>query len=94
MITIKDPILEPYYIIQNQFCYILMEGISTTGKHHLSQKKSKYNKPLGYYTSFSKIIMAISKEKLIKNEKTFNTIKEYINEWEKIKNELNNIIYE
>ena len=68
MVTITDPILEPFYITHNKNGYTLIEKVTSSGRHHKSKNVKKENdKVIGYYSSLGPAFYSLSKEKLIKN---------------------------
>lgn len=88
---IRDPLLEPYYILVDSYGYVLLEV--TTPNYKRGRKpndKDKefktYEKQIGYYSNFNRCLEKISKLKL--NSKNYSSIKEYISEFNSIKDEL------
>ena len=91
--TIKDESLEPFYISKDQYCYTVFENVAPQGKRSIKSKTGKsYIKPLGHYGNFGAAIKAICKEKLNKDEKTYSSVREYLNEWETIQSEISKLI--
>ena len=88
---IKDPVLEPFYISKDQYCYTVMEVITPEEKNlgRFGNKGNKnegkdYEKPLGHYVNLAHALKKIAKSKLdVKLE--YNSIKEYIDTWNKEK---------
>jgi len=78
---IKDPVLEPFYISKDQYCYTVVEKITPDEKNLEKGKAGKdYEKPIGHYSNISDALKKISKSKLdFKSE--YTTIMEYIGEW-------------
>jgi len=66
---IKDPLFEKYIIGLETYNYIVIEPLINSYKTY------------GYYNSLSSAIKRILT--LNSNKKTYNSLKEYINEWEK-----------
>jgi hypothetical protein len=84
---IKDPVLEPFYISKDQYCYTVMEVITPEEKNlgRFGNKGNKnegkdYEKPLGHYSNLASALKKIAKSKLDKKPE-YNSIKEYINTW-------------
>lgn len=83
--TIKDPFIEPYHITMDEYGYSIQETIKPDNSTKV------YVKPVGHYTSFINCLEKLSKIKLNSN-KSYDSIKEYINDYEKIKNEIKTLI--
>lgn len=77
---ITDPILEPYHIVLDQYCFILQETITPDANYTSSGKK--YTKPVGHYTQLVSCLETVAKQKA--NSKSYSTLKEYINEYKQI----------
>ena len=92
MTTIKDPLLEPFYIGKDAHCYTTYEEITPDPKYTDNGKSGeKYTKPLGHYSDFGSALRSIMKAKLNMGEKKYNSIKEYITEWNSIQKEIKNL---
>jgi hypothetical protein len=84
--TIKDPLMEPYYIIKDSSNFTVIEKkIAEKGFRGAEASGKETEKALGYYTSFSNALNRIAKEKFYQNQGEYSTIKEYIETWDKIK---------
>ena len=83
--TITDPVLEPYYIAMDEYNYTVQEVVTPNPKY--SQTGKTYIKPVGHYSNFTSCITTIAKRKV--NTKSYTSIREYINEYKKVINELN-----
>ena len=89
MTIINDPKLEPYYIGKDSHCYTAYEKITSDPKYTDNGKAGEeYTKPLGHYSDFGSALRAIMKAKLNEGEKIYSSIEEYINEWDKIRTDL------
>ena len=89
MTIINDPKLEPYYIGKDSHCYTAYEKITPDPKYTDNGKAGEeYTKPLGHYSDFGSALRAIMKAKLNEGEKIYSSIEEYINEWDKIRTDL------
>ena len=85
---IKDPVLIPYYIAKDQYCYTVIEVITPEEKNlgRFGNKGNKnegkdYEKPLGHYSNLASALKKIAKSKLDKKLE-YNSIMEYIKNWE------------
>ena len=54
-------------------------------------KGKKYEKPIGHYSDFGAALEAIMKAQLNEKNGEYSSIQEYLNKWNKIKSNLNNI---
>ena len=91
---IKDPVLEPYHLSKDQYCYTLIETITPDeknigkfGKKDNGNQGKDYEKPIGYYTNLASALKKIATLKL-HNQQSYPTVKEYIKEWEYQKEEI------
>ena len=92
MTIINDPQLEPYYIGKDSHCYTAYEKITPDPKYTQNGSGGEdYTKPIGHFGSFGAALRAIMKAKLNEEEKQYNSIEEYINEWDNIRTDLEKI---
>ena len=92
MTIINDPQLEPYYIGKDSHCYTAYEKITPDPKYiQNGNGGEEYTKPIGHFSSFGSALRAIMKAKLNEEEKTYNSIEEYIHEWDNIRTDLEKI---
>jgi len=84
---ISDPILEPFSITLDPYCYILIEKITPDPNYTSSGKV--YTKTIGHYSKFNYCLEVIAKLKA--NTKSYNTLKGYIEEYKKIVETLKSI---
>jgi len=96
---IKDPVLEPFHLSKDQYCYTVVETITPDEKNIGKFKKKDngnqgkdYEKQLGYYTNLAGALKAIAKHKL-HNKQEYSTILEYIKEWESQKEETEKLLH-
>ena len=75
---IKDPLIEPYYIQLDDYCYAVQKGITA------GESGKEYQQTLGYYTSLSNALEAMSV--------SYDTIQEFINTYNQIMNRLSKVI--
>ena len=79
MSIIKDPLLEPFHIGKDRYCYTVFETVTPDPKYaDENSKGNTYEKSLGHHSHFGNALKAIAREKLHKNEQDYNSIKEYI----------------
>jgi hypothetical protein len=92
MVTIKDEILDPYFIQLDEYQYILKVIKKKNKDHHFSKegKKNTYEIKLGYYADLKAALKAAARRKITDSKSTVS-IKEYITQYENIIKSLNSI---
>jgi len=93
MAKITDPLLEPYFIGKDTYCYTVYESVApkkTRAGTVLKEGESGevYEKPQGHYSSFGAALQKIAKEKLNNEKPHYASIKEYVERWEELLTEL------
>lgn len=84
--TIKDPLIEPFYIQKDNYNWTVIEvTTSTRGFGGKKMAPKEVEKTIGYYTSFRNALNCVAKHKFYENENEFTSIKSYIDSWEKVK---------
>jgi len=93
MSKITDPKMNPYYIGKDSHCYTVYEVVTPQAKYLEEGSEGKdYEKPVAHFSNFGKALERVAKEKLNTKGKNYESVKEYIEEWDKIKNELSEIL--
>jgi|688.fasta_scaffold585687_2 hypothetical protein len=99
---IKDALIEPYFIGKDANCYTVYElskakndtdNKPKRGRKRVLTEENKdktYLKAHGYFNKFEHCLHQIAKLKI--NTTNYNSIKEYISEWNRVKEELNQIV--
>ena len=94
MTMIKDPILEPYFIGKDSNSYTVyqtvMPGTNTKGRGRKTRTKETV-KTLSLHSNISSALSSIAKLK-VEDRPVYNTLKEYIAEWTRVKEEINQIV--
>ena len=85
IVTINDPLLEPFYISKDQHCYTVFENVNSSG-----EDSKQYQKAKGHYSSFGACLETIAQLK-VEQKENFNSIREYITEWKQIKQTIKNL---
>ena len=85
--TITDPLLEPYYIAMDQYCFTVFETI--TPDPSFTENGKNYFKSSGYYSNIGDALAAIAKRKV--TSKSYNSIREFMDEYKQIINSLNQL---
>lgn len=81
--TIRDPLINPFYIAMDLSCYTIFEEINPDGG-------TPYIKAVGYYTNFDTCLIKLAKLKT--NTQSYKSIKEYIEEFKSMLNKIQNTI--
>ena len=90
---VRDEKMEPYYIQIDSTNFTVFEQVTPTKGFAGQDAKGKMlDRPLGYYTSFRNALKRVAKEKFYTNEGEYNSIKEYMNSWDEVKNGLDNLL--
>ncbi len=88
--VIKDDVIAPYFIGQDQNCYTVYKnvvpGTNTKGRGRKTRTQESI-KTLSFHTTFDSCLSSIAKLKLTERLE-YNSIRDYINEWEKISNQI------
>jgi len=85
--TIKDPLLDPYFITRDEYSFAVKEMVKSDATHFRSKGKSKVYEKSHYY--FSKFDQALSKIATLKSgDGDFDNLEEYINNYQQISNQI------
>lgn len=91
--TIKDPAMEPFYIVKDATNFTVMEkSISTRGFGGKEASGKEQEKVVGYYSSFANALNSIAKQKFYLNQGDYTSIKEYLTTWNKVKDGMENLL--
>jgi hypothetical protein len=85
---INDPAMEPYFISMDDNCMTV--NLKVTPDSRYSDSKKEYTKIIGHYSNLSSALKSIAKDKT--NSKSYESLKEYINEYNSVVEILNKII--
>jgi len=90
--VIRDEVMEPYYITVDPYNYNLAIAIKPQKENSPENSKVKeYEKIMGHYSSLGLLIKKLAKLKA--NDKgSYNSIKEYLDEYKKQEKIINNLI--
>ncbi len=93
MSKITDPKMDPYYIGKDSHCYTVYEVVTPQAKYLEKGSEGKdYEKPVAHFSNFSKALEKVMKEKLNSKNDHYTSVKSYLEEWEKINNELSELL--
>lgn len=94
MTLIKDPLIEPYFIGKDSSSYTVYEsmkiGVNNKGRGKKTRTKEGI-KPISFHSTFDSCLISIIKLK-INNKPVYDSIAEYVAEWRRVKEEINQII--
>jgi hypothetical protein len=91
--TIKDPAMEPFYIVKDATNFTVIERfVSTRGFGGKEATGKQQERVVGYYSSFSNALNCIAKQKFYLNKGEYSSIKEYIFTWNEVKNGIDNLL--
>jgi hypothetical protein len=84
--TIKDPMMEPFYIVKDSSNFTLMETrIAEKGFRGTAASGKERENVVGYYSSFKNALNRVAKEKFYQNQAEYESIQDYINTWNTVK---------
>ena len=86
---IKDPSLEPYFLFKDKYCYTVMDHSVTENK---GGNKEGFTQSYGYYSTLPHALKKIASLKIDEPQKEYTSIKEYINEYRKLKLEIDKML--
>tara|TARA_R110001592_G_scaffold274634_1_gene541598 strand:- start:1772 stop:2068 length:297 start_codon:yes stop_codon:yes gene_type:complete len=93
MSKITDPRMKPYYIGKDSHCYTVYEVVTPQEKYLEKGSEGKdYEKPVAHYSSFGNALRKVMKEKLHNETEEYTSIKDYIERWEQLQNEITEIL--
>lgn len=92
---IKDPLIEPYFIGKdgaNSYTVYqnVYPGENSKGRGRKTRTKESI-KTVSFHSSFGGCLASIAKLK-VDDRQTYNSINEYVNEWKRVREEINNIV--
>jgi hypothetical protein len=82
-ITIKDPLLEPFFVIKDRYCYTLHMKTKTNPNYTADGTSKEVVKTIGHYADLAHCLKRIANDK-VQFKKEYNSIKEYLKEYNKI----------
>lgn len=91
--VIKDPNMDPFFIIKDSSNFTVMEvSVTTRGFGGKAATGKEQEKIVGHYTSFTNALNRIAKEKFYQNKGNYASVKEYIATWNEVKNGLDSLL--
>jgi hypothetical protein len=93
MTMIKDPALEPYFIGKDSNSYTVYQLVlpgTNTGRGRKTREKESI-KTLSFHNDVSSALNSIAKLK-VEQRPVFNSIREYIDAWESVRNEIKQMV--
>lgn len=90
---ITDPKMHPYYVGKDTHCYTVYEIVTPQEKYLAKDSEGKdYEKPVSHHSNFGSALHRVMKEKLNAKDTHYESVQEYIEQWNKIKDELSEIL--
>ena len=91
--TLKDSKLEPFFITVDDYCFTIKETVTPDTTHFKSSGRTKeYERSLFYYPSLDTALAKIAELKA--GTEDFDSLKEYLKNYETIKNQIKEYTYE
>jgi len=85
--TIKDPLLEPFFITKDEYSYTIKQNVVSDSSHFRSKGKSKtYEKSLHYYPTLPKALTKIAELK--SNMEDYDGLDQFIAEYKLISKQI------
>lgn len=94
MTLIKDPLIEPYFIGKDASSYTVYESMKIGNNNKGRGRKTRTKegiKPISFHSNFASCLASIAKLK-VDNRPVYNSISEYVAEWRRVKEEINQIV--
>jgi len=87
--SITDPLLEPFFITKDEYSYTVKQNVTSNSSHFRSKGNVKtYEKSLYYFTHLGQALAKIAS--LQADLEDVTSLKEYINNYEQISNNIKN----
>lgn len=83
--TIEDPLIEPYYIVKDAYCYTIYQ------RQKSSESGKEYSKAMGHYTYFGHVIKRLA-ELSITKKANYKSINEYLEELRKMQKHIDQLL--
>jgi hypothetical protein len=84
---ITDPLLEPFFITKDEYSYTVKQNVTSDASHFRSKGNSKtYEKSLYYFSTLGQAINKIAELQM--GEDNYGSLKEYINQYTQINNNI------
>lgn len=80
--VITDPLLEPYFIDMDQYCFTVFEKITPE-----NEGGKIYSKSVGHYSNLGSCLDTVIRRKT--NNKSYESLRAYLDEFKQITNTLN-----
>jgi len=91
--TLTDSKLDPFFITVDDYCFTVKEMVTPDTNHFKSNGKTKkYERSLFYYPSLDTALVKIAELKASTGD--FNSMDEYLKNYETIKNEIKEYTHE
>lgn len=91
-ITISDPLIEPFFIIKDKYGYVLNMKTKTNPNYTVDGSSKEIIKFIGHYANITSCLNKIATNGVHLKKKEYKTIKEYINEYNSIREKSNQFL--
>jgi len=91
---IKDPLIEPYFIGKDSSSYTVYESMKAGASNKGRGRKTRTTegiKPISFHSTFDSCLVSIAKLK-VDNRPVYDSISEYVTEWRRVQEEINQIV--
>jgi len=85
---ITDPVMEPYFISMDDSCMTV--NIRVTPDARYTDSTKEYTKILGHYSNINSALKAIVRDKI--NSESYDSLKGYMDTYENITEQLNQVL--
>jgi len=93
MAKITDPRMKPYYIGRDAHCYTVYEVVTPQERYLEKGSEGKdYEKPVSHHADFGNALKRVMKEKLHNEQDHYESLQEYIEKWDQLRDELAQIV--
>jgi len=82
--TIIDPAMEPYFITMDNYCVTV--NLKVTPDRRYTESTKEFNKIISHHSSVGSAVKSIAKAK--SNNQSYNSLKEYVDNYQNIVSKL------
>ena len=86
--TITDPMMEPYFISMDDKCMTV--NIKVVPDARYTDSTTEYVKTIGHYSNLGSALKSIAKDKT--NKQSYDSLEDYVQEYNSITEKLNKIL--
>jgi len=82
--TITDPVMDPYFITMDNYCVTV--NLKVVPDQRYTKSTKEFNKIIGHHSSVGSAVKSIAKAKV--NNQSYDSLKEYVDNYQTIVNQL------